>query len=219
MKLNAKLDRLGTETAFAVSAQAKAWADKGNKVYPFHLGDINLQTPSNIREATNRYMNDAKNGYCAPEGIPELRLALAHDVCRAVPGDDLLKMSADLGVTVTDVDRDFPLLLHGPVGAELLRQEEDLNDLGLYEAVRWHSTAHASLDDLGKLVFLADKLDPQKSAVYSYQARLHEMAQESLDLALLEFLSREMAARLEKGETVHPASVDARNSLVLRLKS
>ena len=80
MKLNAKLDRLGTETAFAVSDQAKAWADKGNKVYPFHLGDINLQTPSNIREATNRYMNDAKNGYCAPEGIPELRLALAHDV-------------------------------------------------------------------------------------------------------------------------------------------
>ena len=80
MKLNAKLDRLGTETAFAVSDQAKAWADKGNKVYPFHLGDINLQTPSNIREATNRYMNDAKNGYCAPEGIPELRLALANDV-------------------------------------------------------------------------------------------------------------------------------------------
>ena len=62
-------------------------------------------------------------------------------------------------------------------------------------------------------------MDPQKSAVYSYQARLHEVAQESLDLALLEFLSREMAARLEKGETVHPASVDARNSLVLRLKS
>jgi len=80
MKLNAKLDRLGTETAFAVSAQAKAWADKGNKVYPFHLGDINLPTPGNIREATNRYMNDTKNGYCASEGIPELRLALAYDV-------------------------------------------------------------------------------------------------------------------------------------------
>ena len=45
------------------------------------------------------------------------------------------------------------------------------------------------------------------------------MALESLDLALLEFLSREMAARLERGETVHPASVDARNSLILKLKS
>jgi predicted HD superfamily hydrolase involved in NAD metabolism len=145
--------------------------------------------------------------------------ALAHDVCRAVPGDDLLRMSAELGVNVTDVDRDFPLLLHGPVGAELLRKEDDLTDHGLYEAVRWHSTAHASLDDLGKLVFLADKLDPQKAVVYSYQARLHDMALESLDLALLEFLSREMAARIEKGGTVHPASVDARNSLVLKLKN
>ena len=145
--------------------------------------------------------------------------ALAHDVCRAVSGGDLLKMAADLDVAVTEVDQDFPILLHGPVGAELLRREEDLTDHGLYEAVRWHSTAHASLDALGKLVFLADKLDPQKASVYSYHAKLHDMALEDLDLALLEFLSREMATRIQRGETVHPASVDARNSLILKLKS
>ncbi|MCI0900835.1 MAG: bis(5'-nucleosyl)-tetraphosphatase (symmetrical) YqeK [Chloroflexi bacterium] len=145
--------------------------------------------------------------------------ALAHDVCRAVPGSDLLEMAAGLGVVVTDVDQDFPILLHGPVGAELLRREDELTDHGLYEAVRWHSTAHASLDALGKMIFLADKLDPQKASVYSYHAKLHDMALEDLDLALLEFLSREMAARVERGETVHPASVDARNSLILKLKS
>ena len=144
--------------------------------------------------------------------------ALAHDVCRAVPGEDLIRMASELDVPVSDVEQDFPLLLHGPVGAELLRKEEDLNDDILYEAVRWHSTAHASLDPLGKLVFLADKLDPQKAVVYSYQGKLRDMALESLDLALLEFLSREMAKRIEGGGTVHPASVDARNSLILKLK-
>jgi len=144
--------------------------------------------------------------------------ALAHDVCRAVPGEDLIRMASELDVPVSDVEQDFPLLLHGPVGAELLRKEEDLNDDILYEAVRWHSTAHASLDPLGKLVFLADKLDPQKAAVYSYQGKLHNMALENLDLALLEFLSREMVKRIEGGGTVHPASVDARNSLILKLK-
>ena len=144
--------------------------------------------------------------------------ALAHDLCRAVPGEDLIRMASELDVPVSDVEQDFPLLLHGPVGAELLRKEEDLNDDILYEAVRWHSTAHASLDPLGKLVFLADKLDPQKAVVYSYQGKLRDMALESLDLALLEFLSREMAKRIEGGGTVHPASVDARNSLILKLK-
>ncbi len=145
--------------------------------------------------------------------------ALAHDICRAVPGNDLLKMSAEMGVDVGELERDFPILLHGPVGAELLRREEDLTDHDIFEAVRWHSTAHASMDALGKLIFLADKLEPQKAAVYSYQAKLHDMALESLDLALLEFLSREMAARIERGETVHPASVDARNSLILKLRA
>ena len=108
------------------------------------------------------------------------------------------------------------------MGAELLRKEKYLTDSNLdeslYEAVRWHSTAHASLDPLGKLVFLADKLDPQKAAVYSYQAKLHDMALESLDIALLEFLSREMANRIEGGGTVHPASVAARNNLILSLR-
>ena len=80
MKFNTKLERLGTETAFAVSAQARAWAEKGNKVYPFHLGDINLPTPENIRDATTKFMNDSKNGYCPSEGIAELREALALDV-------------------------------------------------------------------------------------------------------------------------------------------
>jgi|TARA_B110000196_G_scaffold242293_1_gene210823 predicted HD superfamily hydrolase involved in NAD metabolism len=157
----------------------------------------------------------------APHNIDLLQAelgALAHDVCRAVPGEDLLWMASELDVPVSDVEQNFPLLLHGPVGAELLRKEEDFNDNVLYEAVRWHSTAHASLDPLGKLVFLADKLDPQKAAVYSYQAKLHDMALENLDLALLEFLSREMAKRIEGGGTVHPASVDARNSLILKLK-
>ncbi len=79
-KLAYRLDNLGTETAFAVSAQARAWADKGHKVYPFHLGDINLPTPENVVEAANKYSREGKNGYCPSEGIPELRDAMAQDV-------------------------------------------------------------------------------------------------------------------------------------------
>ena len=80
IKLNNQLEKLGTETAFSVSAEAKAWKDKGYKVYPFHLGDLNFQTPLSIREKTTFFMNKNKNGYCPSEGIPELRKALAKDV-------------------------------------------------------------------------------------------------------------------------------------------
>ena len=80
MKLSKDLNRLGIETAFAVSKEAKAMSEKGHKIYPFHLGDINIKTPESIREATLKYMNDDKNGYCPSEGVTELREVLAHDI-------------------------------------------------------------------------------------------------------------------------------------------
>ncbi|MBC8345101.1 MAG: aminotransferase class I/II-fold pyridoxal phosphate-dependent enzyme [Candidatus Marinimicrobia bacterium] len=80
MQVSKQLHKLGTETAFAVSAQATRWAEKGHKVYPFHLGDINLATPENIVDATLKAIRDGYTGYCPANGILPLREALAHDV-------------------------------------------------------------------------------------------------------------------------------------------
>ena len=82
MKLAERVSRLGTETAFAVSAEAAAHAAKGNKVYPFHIGDMNLPTPLNVQEAAIRAMRDGKTGYCPNWGIMPLREALAAEVSR-----------------------------------------------------------------------------------------------------------------------------------------
>jgi len=80
MKFANRIDRLGTETAFAVSSEAAAWAAQGHKVYPFHLGDMNIPTPGNVMEAAVRAMKDGKTGYCPNAGIPQLREILAADV-------------------------------------------------------------------------------------------------------------------------------------------
>ncbi len=80
MNIAERISRLGTETAFAVSAEAAAFAAEGHKVYPFHLGDMNLLTPSNVMEAAVKAMKDGKTGYCPNAGIPQLREILAADV-------------------------------------------------------------------------------------------------------------------------------------------
>jgi aspartate/methionine/tyrosine aminotransferase len=80
MKIAERIARLGTETAFAVSAEAAAFASQGNKVYPFHLGDMNIITPANVMEAAIKAMQDGKTGYCPNAGIPQLREILAADV-------------------------------------------------------------------------------------------------------------------------------------------
>jgi aspartate/methionine/tyrosine aminotransferase len=80
MKLADRFSKLGTETAFAVAAEAQRYAQQGLRVFPFHLGDIDLKTPENIIEATHKAMKDGKTGYCSNYGIMELRDALAEDI-------------------------------------------------------------------------------------------------------------------------------------------
>ncbi len=80
LALASRLDRLGTETAFAVSLAAAEWGAEGNRIYPFHLGDLNLATPSTVRIASDLAIADGKTGYCPAAGIGLLREALATDV-------------------------------------------------------------------------------------------------------------------------------------------
>ena len=80
MAIAKRMDLLGSETAFAVSAEAANLASTGMKIYPFHLGDINLPTPPSVVSAANEAIKSGKTGYCPAPGIPELREALGKDV-------------------------------------------------------------------------------------------------------------------------------------------
>ncbi len=150
-------------------------------------------------------------------GVEQQRASLgmlAHDVARAMATDELLRRAGEMDLPVGTVERKVPVLLHGPVGAEILAREDGLDDPALHGAVYWHSTGHPTLDVLGKIVFLADKLDPQKIRMYPYQSLLKQLAVEDLDRAMLEFLTRETISRASQGLLVHPACVETRNHLL-----
>src|ERR1019366_590336 len=79
-RIASRIDLLGTETAFAVAAEASALAAQGHEIFPFHIGDLNIATPENIIEASYRAARDGRTGYCPPFGIPDLRQATDDDV-------------------------------------------------------------------------------------------------------------------------------------------
>lgn len=75
-----QLEKLGTETAFAVAAMAAEHRASGGRVFPFHLGDINIPPPAAIVEGAARAIADGKNGYCPGAGVPVFRENLARVV-------------------------------------------------------------------------------------------------------------------------------------------
>ena len=152
------------------------------------------------------------------EVAPADQAAAAHDIARALPGRRLLAEARRRELPVSPVEAQLPILLHGPVGADRARLSLGLQEPQVLEAVRWHSTASPGLSPLGQVVFLADKLDPGKVRRYPFLEEVRALAWRDLDRAMVLFLSRDLERLLAAGGLVHPAALEARNELLLRLK-
>ncbi len=77
MKLAARMDRLGTESAFEVLTRARELEAGGRKIVHLEVGEPDFDTPEHISEAASRALRDGHTNYTPPPGIPELREAVA----------------------------------------------------------------------------------------------------------------------------------------------
>jgi predicted HD superfamily hydrolase involved in NAD metabolism len=152
--------------------------------------------------------------HAVDQDLAELTAA-AHDVARHIPGAQLIEEAERLGIVVHAVERSVPILLHGPVGAGWLAEEHEVDDQGVLEGVRWHTTAHPDLAPVGQIVFIADKLDPHKAKTYPFQAAVREAAIRSLEEGALTFLDGMLRQHVDRGDLIHPLCTDTRNALVL----
>ena len=76
MKLASSLDRLGTESAFSVLAEAKKIEAAGNPMIHLGLGQPDFKTPKHVVEAAKKALDDGHHGYVLSNGILECRQAV-----------------------------------------------------------------------------------------------------------------------------------------------
>ncbi len=79
MKLAARMQRLGTETAFEVLAKARVLEGEGKHVIHLEIGEPDFNTPANVVAEGERALADGFTHYSPSAGIPELRAAIASD--------------------------------------------------------------------------------------------------------------------------------------------
>lgn len=97
--------------------------------------------------------------------------ALLHDICRMLEANEMLERAEYFGLPITDLHRKKPVLLHGPVAAEEIRNELGLDDPDLYEAVYWHTTGKPGLGSLALALIIADFAEPGRDYPESAHAR------------------------------------------------
>ena len=87
MKLAESLNRLGTESAFSVLAEAKKLEAAGNPMIHLGLGQPDFKTPKHVVEAAKKALDDGHHGYVMSNGILECRQAVTRWVKRRYDAD------------------------------------------------------------------------------------------------------------------------------------
>ncbi|MSP78448.1 MAG: HD domain-containing protein [Dehalococcoidia bacterium] len=142
--------------------------------------------------------------------------AAAHDLARAYDDAKQFAEAGRLGIAPNAVERETPLLLHGPIAAEYLRQEMGCVDADVLEAVCWHTTCRVGMGMLGQVVFLADKVEPHKVARRPFLERVRDLAPNDPSGAIALYLTDELERLLREGFLLHPIAVEARNHFVVQ---
>lgn len=140
--------------------------------------------------------------------------ALGHDLLRAHSNERLLDIAAEQGYAIEDADRMAPILLHGPLAVEILREQYNVRDADILGAVAYHTTAHAGMSKLQKLLFVADKIEPHKMGGRIDIIRVGDLAETDLDAAMLAYLDYQVTTAVERRWPLHTNTVAARNELI-----
>ncbi len=143
--------------------------------------------PEGLRRHVERVLVEALD-LAARYDVDPGRAALAtwgHDLFRAFPPAELLRLAGECGLALEAQDRIEPVLLHGPIAAVVLRDRFGIEDEEALAAVRDHTLGLAAMPILSKIILIADKVEQRKRNRTPVMKEIRRLAWRDLDLALL----------------------------------
>ena len=145
---------------------------------------------------------------CSRFGLDESKgriAGIAHDISRETPVDDKVISLLQDEYPVSAEEKMNPVLLHGRIGASMLRHKFNLEDNDILQAVRWHTTGHPDMGKLGQILFIADYIEPGRKHVTRFlRASLMQM---DLNEMTLKVLNEQTAYLRDRGYIISESSI------------
>ena len=155
--------------------------------------------------ATNYHIDEEKAAKCG----------LLHDMAKEMKEDESLQYVKDNNLVISDIERENPKLLHGPIGADIAKKKYGFDE-DMYNSIKWHTTGRPNMSMLEKIVFTADKIDETRT--YEDVEHYRKLAFEDLDEAILQITDYIIKSNLEKRKILSEKSIQTRNYILLNQK-
>ena len=136
--------------------------------------------------------------------------ALLHDCTKKLDMEQQLALCRRYGIRLDELEQKALKLLHAKTGAAIARDVFGVDD-EIYRAIWWHTTGHANMTLLEKIIYLADYIEPSRD--FPGVDKLRSVCYKDLDEGLLLGLEMSIEEMTNMGNPVHHATIEARDAL------
>lgn len=163
-----------------------------------------LGTAECARELAKKYGLDNEKAYLA---------GLLHDCAKCFSNDNLLDI-IHRHLQVEECEMLNYKTLHAPVSAYIAEKEFHVTDKEILSAIRWHTLGKLDMTDFEKIVFLADKIEPNtRDKEYSSEIRTLLDEEKGLDKALLRCYKETIKSLVKRDLKICILTVEIYNKL------
>lgn len=111
---------------------------------------------------------------------------IAHDMCKELSNDELFELVHEDSQPLSILEQNKPGLLHGRAAAVLIQKNFGVKDRNVVSAIANHTFAAPEICDLGKILFVADKIEPGRpQSTDEYRKNLFAKTLDGITLAVL----------------------------------
>ncbi len=136
--------------------------------------------------------------------------ALLHDCTKKLDMEAQLALCRHYGIQLDELEQKALKLLHAKTGAAIARDVFGVDE-EIYSAILWHTTGHANMTLLEKILYLADYIEPSRD--FPGVDKLRAVCYKNLDAGLLMGLEMTIGEMNAMGNPVHHATIEARDAL------
>ena len=136
---------------------------------------------------------------------------LCHDYAKQRPDQDFIDEIHKKGLD-SDLLNYGNAIWHGIVGAELIKDELDIWDEDILNAVRHHTTGAAKMTKLEQVVYMADYIEPARDFEGVDQAR--QLTAQDLGAGVAYQTKHTLNYLIENNKPVYPKTIETYNAWV-----
>lgn len=144
--------------------------------------------------------------YGADEEKAEIA-GLLHDICKELPKPQMLQMLRENGIITDNADKKPSGIWHAAAALVYLKQTLGVEDEELLGAVRWHTSGHAGMTKLEKIIYMADMCSAERD--YPEVEGLRRLLCEDLNKAFTQALCDSIRWLKEENREIDPDSAAA----------